>query len=614
MKLHTKLLLGFGSLWAVLLSSTFLVLVLLKEQSTSLEDAFRTNFSSVDYCNQMVIALDSYNQLALISIWTHTKPPAEAISKTSLEFERGADGQRHNITLPGEPELTATAFERSAEFQRSFTALCSTDDNQLSHFYQSNVFPRYIEARTAVRAVVDLNIAHLRDVNASLQRNLSAARIVQLLFALVGAGSAIVSVIILRKTIVGPLHSLTGSVRQVEAGNLDLAVPVRTKDELGDLAVAFNAMAAKLREYRQSDNARLHRTQQTTQLAIDSLPDAVAVFNAQGHVEISNFQARKHFGLSADANGSAQLPAWLGELVASTLASGRPVEPQGYHSAVQLFENGTERFMLPRAVPMFAENGAIIGVVVILVDVTRLWKADEVKSCLVSTVSHELKTPLAGARFSAHLLAQETVGPLDERQRHLVQAACEGTDRLHRIIEDLLQFQRFEEGRQSVRMVPAEPGKIVARAANELRDEFARQGLELTVHITSDLPLVRADPDLVNHVLTNLLSNTLKFVPRGGHVCVVANLQRESICFSVSDDGPGIPVEHQGKLFSRFYRAAAPPGTAGAGLGLSIARQLVEAQGGTISYECSPKGGARFSFLLHLDQSTIQSQCPNPVT
>ena len=277
-------------------------------------------------------------------------------------------------------------------------------------------------------------------------------------------------------------------------------------------------MAARLREYRQLDQSRLRRTQQTTQLAIDSLPDAVAVLNPCGEVEISNTQARIHFNLvpkESDNPSAKPLPDWIRELAAGPLATGSPVEPQGYQSAVQLFDHGTERFLLPRAVPMFGEHNAVIGVVITLVDVTRLRRADEIKSSLVSTVSHELKTPLAAARFSAHLLMQETIGPLDERQRRLVKAACEGTDRLHRIIEDLLQFQRFEEGRQSVRMTAVSPQDIVNRAAAELRDEFAQAAIAISVAIPPDLPAVSADPDLVNHVLTNLLSNTLKFVPGG---------------------------------------------------------------------------------------------------
>ncbi len=364
MKLHTKLLVAFGSLWSVLVLATVVVLFLLNRQSVSLEDALHSNFDSVDYCGQMVDAIDAYNQLAMTAMAGHAAIPQEAVAEAQREFEKGAESQRHNITLPGEGELTSAAIDRAAEFQRAFAIFAAANEQARDATYHADVFPRYLAAHSAIQAVIDLNYSHLRTMNGDLQRNLSEARGVHVLFVFIGAVSAIASILVLRKTILGPLHALTESARQVEAGNLDLAVPVRAMDELGVLAMAFNAMASKLQEYRKLDAARLRRTQQTTQLAIDSLPDAVAVFNPAGEVEISNHQARVHFGLepgkraeAVDAEGGQLRPEWLRELLTSALESGRAVEPRGYETAVQLFDAGEERFLLPRAVPMFSEGG-----------------------------------------------------------------------------------------------------------------------------------------------------------------------------------------------------------------------------------------------------------------
>ena len=600
MKLYTKISLGFGSLWGVFLVATLMILTSLHQQGASLQDAFRNNFDSVVYCGQITQSFDTMNQVAMASTWTHSPPDQKVLALANHQYEESAEGQRQSITLPGEDALTRTLFDKADAFRSAMADFTAAPETDRGRRYQADLRPRYLDAREASLAINKLNFDHLRQVNARLQKNLDHARLLQIVFVLVGAALAIASALILAKTILGPLHSLMSSAREVEAGNLDFQVPVHGRDELGELALAFNAMASRLREYRELDAARLRRTQQTTQLAIDSLPDAVAVLNTRGEVEISNRQARLHFGLDPETNGIGSKPTWLSELIAGPLSTGRAVEPQGYESAIQLFDDGEERFLLPRAEAMFSEGNAIIGVVVTLVDVTRLRRADELKSGLLATVSHDLKTPLAATRFSVQLLAKESVAPLDERQRRLVNAACEGADRLHRMIENVLQLQRFEQGRQQLQLSPVDPRSLIDRIAGAFRDEYRQHGLELAAEVSPDLPKVLADPGLIEHVGANLLSNALKFVGPGGHVAITARLDADQVEFAFADDGPGIPAEHIPHLFTRFYRATAPSGVPGAGLGLFISRQLVEAQGGHIAATSREGGGACFTFTLKI--------------
>lgn len=196
------------------------------------------------------------------------------------------------------------------------------------------------------------------------------------------------------------------------------------------------------------------------------------------------------------------------------------------------------------------------------------------------------------------MLAQEALAPLNDRQRKLVAAACEGTDRLHRIIETLLRLHRIEEGQQPLQLEPVAAESIVTQAASALGEDFARRGLTLQTALPAGLPRVRADRELIGYVLTNLLSNALKFVPSGGEVVVTAMANADQVVFTVRDNGPGIAEEHIPHLFTRFYRAGAPAGVSGVGLGLAIARQLVQAHGGTIHYAPQQPTGAGFVFTL----------------
>ena len=211
-------------------------------------------------------------------------------------------------------------------------------------------------------------------VDGRVKRTLVEVRNWLLVLSFAGTLAAAVAVGAAGRSILNPLRNLMHGARQIESGDLDLNLPVRSRDEIGALAEAFNSMAAKLREFRRLDHNRLIRTQQTTQLAIDSLPDAVFIIGPTDIIEISNRMAGTHFGIQpgAEVQVLAGKLKWLLPIYEAVKSNHQPPASHGYSSAIQLFENGHERFLLPRAVPMCGVEGGVIGVCVILVDVTAL--------------------------------------------------------------------------------------------------------------------------------------------------------------------------------------------------------------------------------------------------
>ncbi len=322
------------------------------------------------------------------------------------------------------------------------------------------------------------------------------------------------------------------------------------------------------------------RSEQTTQLAIDSLPDAVMVISPTGKIEISNSSAATHFNITPGLNLRDLHLDWLTSLHQSVMSDRTPTEPAGYKSAIQLFDDGQERFLLPRAVPIFAADRRIIGVTVILVDVTRLRRADEFKSGLVSMVSHELRTPLTSIRMTILMLADGKLGKLDARQQKVLSAAKEDSERLHRIIEDLLNIGRIESGQARFEFGPMSPKRMIADVTDVLAGRFKEKNIQLVTTVPDDLPDVLADPSCIGLVLTNLLSNALKYTPAGGSIAVGAALAGDEVVFTVADSGPGIAEEFAGRVFERFFRVPQQQGPSGAGLGLAIAKEIVDAHGG----------------------------------
>ena len=185
-------------------------------------------------------------------------------------------------------------------------------------------------------------------------------------------------------------------------------------------------------------------------------------------------------------------------------------------------------------------------------------------------------------------------------QKEILRTARENSDRLHRILESLLSISRIESGRAPLKLEPIGASEVISTAVAPLRASFADAGVKLSLHNGSPDAAVLADMSCVSHVLTNLLSNALRFSQRGDEVRVECHIRPDRAMFVVSDDGPGIEPQHLPHLFDKFYRVATPSHPAGAGLGLAIAKEVVTAHGGAITVESEPGHGATFAFTLPL--------------
>lgn len=597
--LRRRLWLGYGGLLLVLLVVSAMSALVLTRYSRALERVFRENYDSARYCGEMDESLDRLDARAQRLIWEEEAARQNDVQAQEARFDLNLQRQLTNCTLPGELDQTRHLQDLWGRFKARYQQFDAESADRPA-LYRQDLLPRLQEMKRVAQQIAEMNMNNMVSVDGQAKRMLVDVRTVLLVIAITGTLMATIVVWTAGAAILHPLRAFTRSARQIEAGDLDLSLTVRSRDEIGQLATAFNSMAARLREFRRLDHDRLIRTQQTTQLAIDSLPDAVFVIGPGDHVEISNRTARTHFGIDPGATVSQLRLKWLTSLYDSIKRNHQPIEPQGYEGAVQLFENGEERFLLPRAVPMLGQNQELIGVTVILVDVTGLRRADEAKSSVISIVSHELRTPLTGVRMALSLLAGDKFGTVLPKQQRLLTAAREDSDRLYRIIENLLNISRIEAGAQ-FQFQRITPTDIVSHALDPLRSAFAERNLRVEVSIPGGVPEVRADPMSIGSALSNLLSNALKFTPPGGVVRVASEAEGDSVSFTVADNGPGIPEVYRDRIFEKFFRIPRESGPNGAGLGLTIAKEIIEAHGGAIDFDCPGTGGTIFHFRLPVD-------------
>lgn len=398
----------------------------------------------------------------------------------------------------------------------------------------------------------------------------------------------------LARSLLGPIQTLTASAAAFGEGRFEQDVAVNSNDELGELARTFNAMAAKLRAYRDAMNERVTLAHRTMEAMLTSTPDPLFVISREGRHEMRNPAAER---LMADA----EVPGWppaLAEPLAEVFATGRHYLPTGYDRVVSLRTKNEEQHFLPRILAIGDELTGFGGAALILQDVTKFRLLDDVKNNLVSTVSHELKTPLTSLRMAVYLLLEHNFGPLEPRQRDLLETARTDADRLLRILNDLLDLNRLEAGMTSLICRDVPVAALLEEIVQEMRPitEAARQ--TLAIERAEETDCVYADAERLRHVFTNFLSNASKYSPEGSRI-VLSGMKVEGgqVRFAVRDEGPGIPPEALHRVFDKFYRV---PGEEkkGAGLGLAIAREIVTAHGGTIGVEQPAVGGSEFFFTV----------------
>jgi len=591
--LRAKLLLGFGGLLLLLLATGGIGLYLLDRYSGTVDRVFRENYDSVVYGQTMKDAVDRID--------TELDPPgrppdAAAVAAAEADFSDNLREETGNITVPGEAAAVVDLTSGWAAYNAARAALPPPGSPDRSAAIRARILPAAHVVQAAAQRVIDLNLGDIVSADGQIRRSADAAR--HAMYVLLAAGILLAggSIAVVARAILAPLRRLTASAREIGRGNLDLVVAPAGRDELGELAEAFNAMAGQLRAARRSDHHRLLRVQRTTQLALDSLPDAVAIVAGDARIDLANRTAQRLFnlrpGVALETAGSAALvDCWRG----AESSAGRA---QGFASAIQIFDGGEERFFLPHALPIRDESGVSVGVTLVLADITGLRRRDEMKTNLLAVVSHELKTPLTSLRMATHLLLDERTGALSAKQTELALAARADAERLQAIISGLLDISRLESGGDLLDLRAAPPRGLVDAAMADQAAAYRDRGVTLVADLPADLPAVRVDPLRLAPVFANLLGNALKYTPSGGRVTISAMSAEDLVEFRVSDTGPGIPPEHRARIFERFYRI---PGQAqtGAGLGLAIVQEIVLAHHGRVWLADSAAGeGSTFCFTL----------------
>ncbi len=519
-------------------------------------------------------------------------------------FQKSLQKELNNITLPGEGELADKVKKDESRYQALAQTFWETSDPDARRkMYFSELLPLFTEIKNNAQEIIRINQENmvLADHHArSLSADSTQTMVILLVF---GVALAIALGYGLQRAILKPIQTLTTVSKELGEGKLDQVVPVQSHDELGQLADAFNKLAARLRVYRQTTTDQLSQARHMTEITFSAFPDSIMALSLDGKINFANPAAGK---LLQKLNGEYGLPLAIQEEVGKVLKGAPDSVPTSFEKAIPVRIDDHEAFLLPRVIGMRDEAGNMFGAALVLQDVTRFRLMDEVKTNLVSTVSHELKTPLTSIRMGLHLLLEERIGPLNPKQLELLVAAREDSERLLRMINDLLDLARLESGQTRQLLEAISPGKLVEEALPDLRSLAEAHDAQMVAEIAPDLPEVMVDSRQIHHVFSNFVSNAARFSKPGEDIVLAVKSVGKTVRFSVLDHGPGIPKEFQPRVFERFFRIPGTEESNGVGLGLAIAREIVVSHGGSIGLHSTPGEGSEFYFDLPVARKSIK--------
>ncbi|HEY4591551.1 MAG TPA: HAMP domain-containing protein, partial [Thermoanaerobaculia bacterium] len=422
--LPTKLTLGFVVLLAILIAVGVESISLLDRLGGAIDVILRENYKSVIACEQMKEALERMDSGALFALAGEEPQGRSLVIQHRPNFEAALKTELGNITLPGEGE-------RAARLQQLYNAYSPVLQQVLDPglpveqrraLYFQRLYPTFQQIKQTADEILRMNERNMVQANDRARRVAAEASRSMAIALLAGTAFAGLAVFLLSRAILGPLERMTAAAREIEGGNLDLTVPVTSRDELGQLAAAFNSMAGGLRELRETDQSRLLRARRISQSAIDKLPEAVAVVSPDRRVELANQAASSELGLRPGEPLPERHQEWLLPLL-DRVESGR-LPAGGTEAVVRLPAEGRERLYRPRGTVLRdGQQGRADALVLVLEDVTDLLRGSEANAGLLANASRDIGRSLAPLREALESLSAERIGPLTPRQKQRVAAA-----------------------------------------------------------------------------------------------------------------------------------------------------------------------------------------------
>ncbi|MHC8323076.1 ATP-binding protein [Pseudomonas sp. GB2N2] len=590
MKLRTRLFLSISALITVALLGLLLGLVSVIQMAGKQEALVRDNFVTLDIGLKLRQTLG--DQLILM---LSDKPDPSAFEASKQRYFQLLD---EGIAHDQEGEGHAYGFLQAKNDYLGFLqALDLSSDS--SHVLTGN--EKLTEKFNAVRnGLITEHKRALDNISETQRQARDRALLIAGLLGLVGLAVLIIGFVTahgIARRFGAPIEALAHAADNIGQGNFEVILPISSAVEMNQLTQRFGIMAEALREHQATNVDELLAGQQRLQAVLDGIDDGLLIIGRDGHLEHLNPVAQRQLGWDSDrlgqGLGSALERPELDQQLQLVLRGGTLERaPEDLNIEV----DGESRLLTYSLTPVSHTQGHILGAVMVLHDVTEQRAFERVRSEFVLRASHELRTPVTGMHMAFGLFRERAHFPADSREADLLDTVNEEMQRLMQLINDLLNFSRYQNGLQKLTLAPCSIEALLEQARLRFADLAREQSIDLVVEVQGPLPWLQADQPQLDRVLDNLIDNALRHTGAEGQIRLQARRHGERVIISVEDNGEGIAYGQQGRIFEPFVQVGRKKG--GAGLGLALCKEIVQLHGGRMGVYSRPGQGTQFYMAL----------------
>jgi NtrC-family two-component system sensor histidine kinase KinB len=608
MNLKKKILIGFGFAFTLMgLVATWAIINLWSLGKTT-DAILRDYYQSILAVENMVDALGGQDSGILLVLMGDIEKGISQYRQNDRLFLEWLGRSRESIAVAGERELIHAIELRYKEYDRKINETYNFDGKGgptrplTLTTYKESILPVFSRVKASCLELRTMNEKTMYSVSEKARQVAKRAIWSTIFVASVASVIALFFSLVFAERLVLPLRRFVEAAKKISAGEFSVQLSVETSDELGQLAGEFNRMTAELRRYHMMNVDRIVAEKNKGEAILASIEDGLVVFDTDRRVTGIN-PAGCHI-LNVDFSEQEVLHCEqilpmnsICEIVAETIRTGMQPDISDDRRIITLNNAESTRYYLFSATAIGQRDHTLSGVVLLLKDITQLREVERLKSEFVMAASHELRTPLTSLGMGIDLLIEHAVQYLPEREKELLHAAHDEVHRMKSMVHDLLDLSKIESGRIDLEFEKIPVATLFEHAREIFKGQVSMKHINLTIDDTEFMPLVRADTNKIVWVLSNLISNALRYVDEGGHIRLSAEKKGVELNIAVADDGAGIPQEYQTRIFQKFVRVNKQEGGR-TGLGLAICREIVRAHGGTIWVESNPGRGSTFTFTL----------------
>ena len=600
MKLKSKILLGYSLSLALVILVGAWGITNLRRLGKASEAILEENYNSILAAENTIDAIERQDSAILLFLLENRDRGSEQFRQNQIEFLKWLGRAEGNITIPGEAEIIAQIEQSYQDYLTAFSGL-QQQVNPTTEDYYETIVPIFEQIRDRSDRLRNIN-QEAMEVASENAQEISQQAIWSMAIALItAAGIGLGFSLLLTRRIVQPLTEMTTATEKIASGEYDIALQVKSKDELGMLAREITTMSQKLKAFRDLNVGKVIVEKQRSEAIVQSIADGIIVVDSELKImainpiaaSIANVKSmlatNNHF---LDVFDNRELYQHLRD----TAETGKP--PQLESDILTVEREQKTQYYKFAITPVVSEAEDVIGAILLLQDVTKLKELDNLKSEFVATASHELRTPLTGMLMSLNLLTETTEDKLSDSESELLDTAVEDVERLRSLVNDLLDLSKIESGKIELDFVDVEVDFLLDKAISALQIQAQQKEITLAKQSLSQEIQVKADANKIIWVLTNLIANALRYSDPGEEIKIGATPRNSWVEIFVTDKGAGIPLEYQGKIFDKFVQVETEKDVGGSGLGLAICKEMVQAHGGRIWVDSTVGEGSTFTFTV----------------